>query len=136
MKPKHWFALTLLLTLVGCAAGTSGDGSQRPARTNRYIITAEEVQAATRHNSVFDLVQALRPNWLRGRSAGTVTNPNAGSVVVYMDDVRMGGTEFLRQIQTEAVVSLRYLDANDATTRYGTGHTGGVIQVITRRSGG
>jgi hypothetical protein len=41
--------------------------------------------------------------------------------------------EALRDISVEQIRELRFIDAKDATTRYGTGHTSGVIEVYTKR---
>jgi hypothetical protein len=39
----------------------------------------------------------------------------------------------LQQIRAIDVQEIRYLSATEATTPYGTGHVGGVIEVTTRR---
>jgi len=36
-------------------------------------------------------------------------------------------------ISIDDIETMRYLSASDATTRYGTGYIGGVIEVTTRR---
>jgi hypothetical protein len=46
--------------------------------------------------------------------------------------VRHGGLDFLQTIRVEMVEQMEYLDASDATTRFGTGHGGGAIVVLTR----
>ena len=39
----------------------------------------------------------------------------------------------LRLMSAENIETMRYLSASDATTRYGTGYIGGLIEVTTRR---
>jgi hypothetical protein len=135
MRHRRWITVALTALLAGCASTATPDGAEGRGRIDRNRITAEEIEAATRHNSAFEMVQGLRPAWLRsGRGGATISNPNAGAVVVYLDGVRMGGSGVLQQIPRRDVVSLQYLDRNDATTRFGTGHTGGVILVSTRQA--
>jgi hypothetical protein len=136
MRAFHWISLALLFVAIGCAPAAEGAGGSTAPRMNRNVITAEEIAATERAGSAYEIVQALRPNWLRTRAGGTVTNPGAGEPVVYVDGIRMGGTNMLRQIERSGIVTLQYLDAKDATTRFGTGHSGGVIMVGTRRGTG
>jgi hypothetical protein len=133
MRSARWFALVLLVSVIGCASAPAGEGTNQPPRRDRYAISAEEIEASTRHNSTHEMVQALRPNWLRSRG-GTVNNAGAGAVVVYLDGIRMGGVGVLHQIPRRDVVSLQYLDPSNATTRFGTGHMGGAILVSVRQA--
>lgn len=50
---------------------------------------------------------------------------------VHIDDVRVGDVDVLRTIPATAVASIRWLSASDASTKYGNGHTAGVIAVTT-----
>ncbi len=122
------------LGLVGCAAA-SGTGQREGRRSN--IITAEEI-ASVSANNAYEVVQRLRPGWLITRGVSTTRDPTieggpVTGIVVYLDGVRRGGVEVLRDIPVEQLKELRWIDAKDATTRYGTGHTSGVIEVYSRR---
>jgi hypothetical protein len=44
--------------------------------------------------------------------------------------VRHGDIQSLRSILIEEIAEVRFISASDATTRWGTGHAGGVIQVL------
>jgi hypothetical protein len=122
---KHAQLLALLLAVVVGACASTGDGER--TRTDRNQLTAEEIQQR-QFNSAYEAVQALRSPWLRER----VEDGTAERIVVYVDGTRAGGTGFLRQVEASAVVSMRYLSPSEASTRYGSGHNGGVIQVHTR----
>lgn len=118
----------LAITTVGCMG--HGQASDRPGGSN--VITAEEMQALSL-SSVTEAVQRLRPNWLASRGSLSIQNPNAGRPVVFVDGIRFGTAETLRRVRVVDVEFVRYLNARDATTRYGTGHAGGVIAVTTKR---
>jgi hypothetical protein len=53
--------------------------------------------------------------------------------VVFLDGVRAGDLQALERFRVEDVEELRYHSARDATTRWGTGYSGGVIEVIQKR---
>jgi hypothetical protein len=55
-------------------------------------------------------------------------------ILVYMDNVRLGGVDVLRRIEPGQVQEIRYVNARDAMTRYGTGHGGGVIEATSKGS--
>jgi hypothetical protein len=134
MRALYGVTLALLLLTAGCAPGAAERaGDSAAPRADRNLITAEEIASAERAGSAYDVVRALRPNWLRGRSPGTVQNPGGGAVVVYVDDLRVGGVEHLRSLPSNTISSMRYLDSGNATTRFGTGHMGGAILVAVRR---
>jgi hypothetical protein len=121
MRSHILIALAAIVALAGCA--TAGDGP----RVNPNRITAEELDARE-FNTAFDAVQTMRPQWFRGDRAGTNV-----PVTVYLDGSRMGGPDALRQIRAEGVVSMQFLSASEASTRFGMGHAGGAILVSTGR---
>jgi outer membrane cobalamin receptor len=53
--------------------------------------------------------------------------------VVYVDNVRFGDLETLQSIPITGIAEIRYMSGPDATTRWGTGVLGGVIEVIRKR---
>ena len=124
-----------LLNAVGaCASGGSGGGAARPSTS---VITSDEI-AQTSAANAYELIQRLRPNFLRTRGAvrgaprGSPNQLEAVDLVVYMNESRMGGSDQLRQIPLSEIREIRYFTAADATTKWGTGHTAGAIQVISR----
>jgi hypothetical protein len=44
-----------------------------------------------------------------------------------------GGLDVLEGLYVREIQEMRFLSASDATTRYGTGYPGGIIEVVTRR---
>lgn len=119
--------LPLLLTLAACATA-SGSG----ARRSGSVLTADEM-AELPVITAYDAVQRMRPQWLRHRSSPTASNPRPDVPIVYLDGVRWGEAYDLRNLRVETIESMRYLNSRDATNRFGSGHTGGAILVITVR---
>lgn len=124
-RPLRTLPILLLLALLaGCggnAAGASG--------TRSDMIVLADVNAGSFAN-VFDLLQAMKPNWLRARSPNSFQSP--GYVQVYLDDVRLGGVENLRSIATQGVQYIRWYDPITASSRWGLNHEQGAIVVSMR----
>ena len=136
-------ALVLSVALAGVGA-TAGAQDKPKNLQNRNRIEADEVRAQA-PGSLHQLIQSRRPHWLATRGLATMqtrttTDPTfetttaslAPEIIVYVDGSRVGSQSVLRSIQTDEVDSLEYLNAQDATTRYGTGHPYGAI-LIRRR---
>lgn len=51
---------------------------------------------------------------------------------VFRDGIRLGEISSLESIDPRTVASMRLLSAADASTRYGSGYDGGVIEVVGR----
>lgn len=124
----------------GCAVGPgrSGDRPILDTRTPAYahhdanVITRAEIIPAEMP-SAYDVVVHARRQWIRGRGVTTLGEWREEAPLVYLDGVRYGTCETLKNIASDAVEEMRFLDAPDATTRFGTGHTGGAILVRLRR---
>ena len=125
------FAMVLLVGAVACGgAGSSGQPSTvaRPIRGPADRITEQEINAGVYQNAL-EVIRNLRPSMTIPR--GTSTSPVL--VVAYMDDVRLGSPDALSTIPANRIKEIRYVNARDATTRYGTGHGSGAILVVTKR---
>ncbi len=121
-------ALALALALAGCASTGSDPDAQRLSG-DRSVLTQEEFRGSG-HNNLYDVVQALRPSWLVQRGPISLSDPEAGRVVVYVNDVQAGGVEYLRQVNVLDVVSLRYLDPVEASAQFGLKQSGGAAIII------
>ncbi len=118
-------ACCALLALSACASGGGGSAGGSPDR-----LTSEQLGEYASLD-LYTLVQRLRPRWLQVR--GTITAQGRASIAVILDGVRQqGSTEILRGMRAADVEELRYLNARDATTMYGTDMAAGAIQIITK----
>jgi hypothetical protein len=78
----------------------------------------------------YEAVRLLRPGWLSSRVR---TRPNQGSdglPVLYAQNMWYGSAYDLQQFHMADIEEIRYVHPLDATTRWGTGHTDGVIEII------
>lgn len=125
-------ALAALLAFAAACSTQRATGDTYP-RHDRAVLTLEEIQAAKGFGwSAYDLVAQLRPEYLRSRGTASMGNLRPTTAAVYLDGVRYGDVEILRTMNGDHVESIQYMNAADATTRYGTDHVGGALLVKTR----
>jgi hypothetical protein len=122
-------ARTMLAVLSVLMVACSSSPRQRTGSRQLGVITTQEMDAA-RYSTAFEVVEALRPQWLRTR--GRTSFRAAESVKVYLDDSLLGTPDQLRQITTRSISSIRFMDGTEATTRWGLDHGHGAIIVSTR----
>ena len=105
-------ALVALVALAACASsGTVGS-----IRHSSDQVTSAEIATSSASNA-YDLIERLRPNWLRPPSTGSL---NAGVrtrlIVVYLDGHRLGDLQSLRTLSPDGIRSMEWLDATRAAT--------------------
>lgn len=124
-------ALALGLVIGGCGSGRPPEAGY--GFRNRNVITFDEISMSrTGSTSAFDLIQRLRPEYLRSRGTSSLSNITPVTAVVYVDEVRYGQLESLRSLSADQIREVHYINASDATTRFGTDHVGGAILITTR----
>ena len=128
MRFSRLAALALVLgAAVACASSNPRSSGRRDAR----ILGAEEIRASSASN-LYDVIRSQRPEWLIKRGQTSINYE--GDIVIYVDNVALGGPESLKSIDVLSVQSARFLNASEAQMRYGVGHMHGAIVVITRTS--
>jgi hypothetical protein len=122
------------LALFALAAGCAGQqpSAESGARVDRNLLTAEQLSSHSYQNA-YEAVEALRTNWLKPRGSDSFNSPSV--VLVYLDNVKLGGVETLRGLPLANILVIRHYDANQANARWGVGHASGVIQVTTLPTG-
>jgi hypothetical protein len=114
--------LVLALAAGACTAGAAA-GSRPQGRTD--LITEEELEPIAQL-SAFEAIQRLRPRWLQSRTGLLPTVHVDGSA-------RNAGEEILASILCSEVHEMRYMNATDATTRFGTDYANGAILITTKK---
>lgn len=101
------------------------------ARRDRQVLSRDEIRA-TQFTNAYDVILALRGNWLRSRTAESVSGKSS-TVQVYLDQQRLTGVEELRTMQPTNIASIRFMDPVQASARYGMDHGAGAILVTTAK---
>ena len=139
MSLRRLLSLVLVLVITSvlsaCASSTNtpfGEGGEtalRAAGGSSTLIVRAQLDRFT-GRSAWEAVETVKPRWLQiQRGTSIVFGPAYARVMI--DGVARGELDELHRLSAENIETMRYLSAPDATTRYGTGFPGGVIEVTT-----
>ena len=122
---KAVLGMAMVVAAWACAHGTG------PVTRTPNEITPAEIAAAD-VRSAYELVERLRPVWLRSRGERSLRLPT--EIVIYQNETMLGGIETLRALPIEMVHSMRLLDSAEAgrLTGLGSRHVERVIMVVIR----
>ncbi len=103
----------VVLAVAGTVACASRQGPEQgisPSFSN--VITREELQQFNARNA-YDAIQRLRPRWLQV-SGGPRSFSIETEVVVFQDNMQLGGQDVLKQMGVEGIYEIRYMDGTTA----------------------
>ena len=101
-----------IVTLAACASSGATAGTSHQTD----LITAAEISTSGTTNA-WDLINRLRPNWLKQQAVGSIGGGARTQVVaVYVDGHRFGDISTLRSISSSTIRSAQWLDAARAAT--------------------
>jgi hypothetical protein len=120
--------LEMALVSAGCASPGANEGNASESESPG-AVTGEELRQASFARNTYDALEQLRPLWLRPRGRTSLVE-DASVPVVYVSGIKHGGVTSLRGIEVNDVRQIDFMSPLDAQTRYGIGHSGGVIVVV------
>jgi len=133
--PRPLPLLLLLLAAPAVPAALQAQDTARPAaktaaklRRDPDLISQLEIAAAGDAQTAFEIVKRLRPNWLNVRGPSSINLPTP-DVVIYVNGVRRGGPDTLKDLPITGLNEIRHLRGTEATQRFGLGHENGAILV-------
>jgi hypothetical protein len=124
----RWLLVVWVGLLAGCA---SAGGGEAGPRQDRNVLPREVIEQQAHYSNAYEMIQSLRPQWLRTRGPTSLTNES--EIGIYMDGMRLGGPATLTQVSPHQIELLRYYPPQEAQTRWGLGHVHGAIEIISRR---
>ena len=154
MMQVRSLALGLALATGAVTIAPGGAAAQdKPKSKDRNLITREEIEASSKKDGdIYQLIRALRPHFLnaprgvrsmgmtgtsvsgagRGQTMETRTGgaSAAPTPLVYLNGLRGGELESLKQIMAMDVREVRYYEPAKAEDEFGPGHDGGVVAVV------
>lgn len=130
------FLVSVVAALVLASACSGNASSPRGPSRDRNMITTEELSTVN-GLSAYEVVQRLRPHWLNARGGARSLGLRT-EVVVFADNIRLGGVEVLRNLPANTVRQMEYMDATSASNRLpgvGSGeHIAGAIVIYRNNS--
>ena len=118
----------LLVIASACSQGSPPETG--PAGSSANFITAQEIDES-QAVSAYDAVVKLRGNFLSNRGKTTILGKETPLPNVYMDGMPLGGVDALKDISAKHVGSIRLYRAWESG-KFGSGNSGGVIEVVSR----
>lgn len=115
--------LAFIVFSVACAGHRIAPADHTSRTFDR--LTAADF-AMTSERSLEGAIGALRPSYLR-------TNYRGESPTVFVNGIQASSPRVLRDVPASDVVEVRFLRGFEATTRYGSIHSGAVIEVTLRK---
>jgi hypothetical protein len=135
MRATHrLLSLALVLTAAACGGANSastGTAAAGRAETQSSRISFEEIQQRGQYSNLYDVVEHLRPRWLRSQGPDTFTGEQ-GQVQVHMNGNLLGSVDVLRRMSPVGVTSLEWVPPIQAAAQFGLNHSHGAIIVSTK----
>jgi hypothetical protein len=123
----------LSITVAACASSGNSTGRSDVKHRDSEVLSQEEMSDAGARDA-YEAVTRLRPLFIKNRGiSGSLLLREQTRQSVYLDNMRLGGIETLSTVPIEAIQSIRYLNAGEATYRWGMNHSGGVILLSTTK---
>jgi hypothetical protein len=121
----------LLLGVAACASSKQPLLNAPPKLRDQSEMTQDEIRA-TQYTNMYDVIQALRGNWLRRKGDMSLIGEQT-QIQVYLDTQRIGGPDELKTIVPINVALVRYFDPQQASARWGVNHGQGAIYLLSAR---
>ena len=128
MRPIRSTLIAASFAFAAACASSGASTAENAPRRDRSVITQEEIDAS-KANDAYTVVRSLRPAWLLPKTVGS----SRQSVQVYIEGNKAGATAVLQQYNVNTIREIRFLNGEDATTRFGTGNGAGAILVLLKR---
>lgn len=126
---KSTFLVCSFVLATACSQASNGRHAPQPV--SRAFVSADDLAQFPGGWNALDALNRLRPEFLSPVSAGFAGGP-ALTPTVLINGTHRGNLELLRTLRLAEVRDIRYYRSIDATTRFGTNHTGAVIDVTLR----
>ena len=126
----------VLILLSAVMLLASALAAQSKSKSSSSLITQEEIEHARPNvGNAFDVVQLLRPRWLRAREMVQLpseggTDPQMAQVHVYIDDRDKGDVDFLKTIPAELIYSLKFMSMTEVGARFGPSSGPGIVVTL------
>jgi hypothetical protein len=121
-------AICSVLAVLACASPPAPEGAQP---TNRSMITDAEIPT-TGTESAYDLIQRIRPEYLRVRPTQTYMGAKSNEApppAVLFNGQRLGDVSYLQQVAAPALSYVRYYSIEEGKRKFGMQYGGGVIEI-------
>lgn len=125
----RWALAVLAVLVAACTPPRLGPGQI----SNTQLITENEIEAS-HSNSAYDVIAKLRANFLTYRGETSFDKSRSTPYpTVWVDGMEYGPIGTLRNVPAAQISTIRLYRSWEATTKFGVGNMGGVIEITTRQ---
>jgi hypothetical protein len=105
----------------------------RPATSGIDVVGEDQIENM-RAVTAYDVVSRVHGEYLHSRGRQSL-DPNTQEIPahVYVDDTFYGDISTLKLVPASQLSEVRFYQAYEAQYKFGSGHMGGVVQLITKR---
>jgi hypothetical protein len=131
MSTRAWPTWALALAVMSQVSCVS---AQSRAATSGIDVIEEDTIEAMHATSAYDVVSRTHGEYLhsRGRQSLDSKIPEVPAHV-FVDDTYYGDVSTLRTVPASELSEVRFYQGYEAQYKFGSGHMGGVVQLITKR---
>ncbi len=122
-------ALACVCLTATSACTHNGPGSQVASPSGEVSSISSKELRKFDDRDVYTAIALLRPSFLTNRGRTSILLDSPDQPEVFIDGMFYGTFDTLRQLPVHEIQEIRFLDVGDATIRYGSGHTSGVIDI-------
>ena len=130
---RRFNAACMVLVLVVAVAGCTHANTAVAPGGDPMMVTEDQIDQLRVANA-YDIVAQTHANFLHSRGRES-QNPNVPAIPVHVfvdDTYYSSDVNALRDITAQDVMAIRFYQSYEAQYKFGSGHMGGVIQVITK----
>jgi hypothetical protein len=117
----------VLLFLTACL-----NTQRRPATSGIDVVGEDQIENM-RAVTAYDVVSRVHGEYLHSRGRQTQDARTEIPAHVYVDDTFYGDISTLKAVPASQLAEVRFYQAYEAQYKFGSGHLGGVVQLITKR---
>ena len=124
-----YFAMIFAVTTSGCVRANTA-----VAPGGDPMVVTEDQIALLHVTDAYDIVAQTHASFFHSRGRESL-DPNVPAIPVhvYVDDTYYSdNVNSLRDIDAKSIAEIRFYQSYEAEYKFGSGHMGGVIQVITK----
>ncbi len=127
MRTKSLYVMSFAAVIACASAGGSGSGTYRDP-----VVISEQEIASSNESNAFNVVQRLRPLFLKTRGRSTINAGGSEYASVFVDGIYYGEINSLRNLLANQIQEIRYLNGPESAGKYGIRYGSGAIEIRTK----
>ncbi|MEP6508042.1 MAG: hypothetical protein ABJC63_07435 [Gemmatimonadales bacterium] len=123
-----FLSLVSIVLCVGCVRSKSAE-----LHGGADVLREDDIEAL-HAASAYDVVLRTHVEFIRGRGRESLDPRNQEVAAhVFMDDTFYGDINTLKAVPASQLAEIHFYKSYEAQYKFGTGHIGGVVQLITKQ---